>query len=256
MNGNEVCIFCKNDSIESTSIEHIIPESIGSPENFYLPKGTVCSKCNNETLAQLDNSLKNFFGVLVPFYIKVNKKGNPATYNGKNIFVENLNGDIQVHLNIQGDDVQVKEGVRIKSLPKNQGVVNRISWEDTINGTAKISFTQKFEVNKSVKRALHKIAFEYLCYLKGKKFVLSDEYEGVRRYIIDGIGERRILMGEKCLIADKDGLHQFQNFCGDLFLPFVLFNITFIVGLKESLEELEIINNKSKEMGMPVFNLI
>ena len=40
------CIFCKQDSSSSRSIEHIMPESIGSKRRV-LPHGVVCDKCNN-----------------------------------------------------------------------------------------------------------------------------------------------------------------------------------------------------------------
>ncbi|MDD2177752.1 HNH endonuclease [Acidovorax sp. D2M1] len=40
------CIFCKQDSSTSTSVEHIIPESLGNTEHM-LPVGAVCDACNN-----------------------------------------------------------------------------------------------------------------------------------------------------------------------------------------------------------------
>ncbi|MAS32859.1 MAG: hypothetical protein CL610_02555 [Anaerolineaceae bacterium] len=40
------CIFCKEDSSSSKSIEHIIPESLGNTEHV-LPPSVVCEKCNN-----------------------------------------------------------------------------------------------------------------------------------------------------------------------------------------------------------------
>lgn len=40
------CIFCKNCSDSSTSVEHIIPETLGNTKNI-LPKGIVCDTCNN-----------------------------------------------------------------------------------------------------------------------------------------------------------------------------------------------------------------
>jgi hypothetical protein len=40
------CIFCKESSIHSRSIEHIIPESLGNTEHV-LPPGIVCDSCNN-----------------------------------------------------------------------------------------------------------------------------------------------------------------------------------------------------------------
>lgn len=41
-----LCLFCKQDSSNSKSIEHIIPESLGN-KHLILPKGLVCDKCNN-----------------------------------------------------------------------------------------------------------------------------------------------------------------------------------------------------------------
>ncbi len=40
------CIFCKEFSENTISIEHIIPESLGNTTRV-LPKGMVCDKCNN-----------------------------------------------------------------------------------------------------------------------------------------------------------------------------------------------------------------
>lgn len=40
------CVFCKNDSSDSRSVEHIIPESLGNLSHI-LPPGVVCDKCNN-----------------------------------------------------------------------------------------------------------------------------------------------------------------------------------------------------------------
>jgi len=40
------CIFCKQDSSNSVSVEHVIPESLGNKKTV-LPKGAVCDSCNN-----------------------------------------------------------------------------------------------------------------------------------------------------------------------------------------------------------------
>ncbi|MFC3676635.1 HNH endonuclease [Ferrovibrio xuzhouensis] len=40
------CIFCKQTAKKFSSVEHIIPESLGN-KNFVLPKGFVCDSCNN-----------------------------------------------------------------------------------------------------------------------------------------------------------------------------------------------------------------
>jgi hypothetical protein len=40
------CIFCKQASGGSRSVEHIVPESLGNTEHV-LPRGVVCDSCNN-----------------------------------------------------------------------------------------------------------------------------------------------------------------------------------------------------------------
>ncbi|WP_336731792.1 HNH endonuclease [Chryseobacterium sp. VD8] len=40
------CIFCKKNSDNSKSVEHIIPQSLGN-DNHILEKGIVCDACNN-----------------------------------------------------------------------------------------------------------------------------------------------------------------------------------------------------------------
>ncbi len=40
------CIFCKQNSDSSKSVEHIIPESLGNTKHV-LPRGVICDTCNN-----------------------------------------------------------------------------------------------------------------------------------------------------------------------------------------------------------------
>ncbi|TRO17238.1 HNH endonuclease [Ectopseudomonas mendocina] len=40
------CLFCKMDSNDSRSVEHIVPESLWNTKHI-LPKGIVCDGCNN-----------------------------------------------------------------------------------------------------------------------------------------------------------------------------------------------------------------
>lgn len=71
------CIFCKKDSTNSVSIEHIIPESLGN-KRFFLRKGIVCDSCNNYFATKIEKPLLE-----LPYFISVrhrntiqNKKGN------------------------------------------------------------------------------------------------------------------------------------------------------------------------------------
>ena len=53
------CIFCKKDSCNSRSVEHILPESLGNEEHI-LPAGIVCDRCNNYFASSVEqNSFLN-----------------------------------------------------------------------------------------------------------------------------------------------------------------------------------------------------
>src|SRR5687768_18410135 len=56
------CLFCERSSIDSKSVEHIIPESLGNTV-YILPVGVVCDKCNNYFSREIEGPLlsHNFF---------------------------------------------------------------------------------------------------------------------------------------------------------------------------------------------------
>ncbi len=53
------CLFCRQSDGGFTTIEHIIPESLGNT-GLVLPNGVVCDRCNNGPLSILDKSLCDF----------------------------------------------------------------------------------------------------------------------------------------------------------------------------------------------------
>ncbi len=59
------CIFCKSNSSNSRSVEHIIPESLGNKDHV-LPQGIVCDKCNNYFSIKIEKKLleKPYFSSL------------------------------------------------------------------------------------------------------------------------------------------------------------------------------------------------
>jgi len=76
-----ICIFCKSESSDSRSVEHIIPESLGNTKQI-LPPGVVCDKCNNYFAVNVE---KPFFELeaikLLRFHESVPNKRNkiPST---------------------------------------------------------------------------------------------------------------------------------------------------------------------------------
>lgn len=53
---NMRCIFCKETSDRSRSVEHIIPESLGNSKAV-LPRGVVCDGCNNYFARKIEQPL-------------------------------------------------------------------------------------------------------------------------------------------------------------------------------------------------------
>ena len=53
---NAQCIFCKTTSAPFTSIEHIVPESLGNTDHI-LPRGIVCDPCNNYFASRVEGRI-------------------------------------------------------------------------------------------------------------------------------------------------------------------------------------------------------
>ena len=56
------CLFCRRRDGTFNSVEHPVPESLGNSEAV-LPPGVVCTRCNNGTLAGLDQALCEFMPI-------------------------------------------------------------------------------------------------------------------------------------------------------------------------------------------------
>ena len=70
------CIFCKNNSDSSTSVEHIVPESLGNTEHI-LPSGWVCDSCNNYFSREVEKPfLDSLYGRTSRFEMQVSSKKN------------------------------------------------------------------------------------------------------------------------------------------------------------------------------------
>jgi hypothetical protein len=70
------CLFCKDNSGDSKSREHIIPESLGN-EEYILPPGWVCDGCNNYLSRNVEAPfLRTRYGTSSRFEMRIpSKKG-------------------------------------------------------------------------------------------------------------------------------------------------------------------------------------
>lgn len=98
------CIFCKQDSSGSRSVEHVMPESIGNKRRI-LPPGVVCDKCNNYFARKVEEpilahpSMRN----LRAWYRVPNKRGKPPSLLG---YIAGT--DVAVNLRVDDNGIQMK----------------------------------------------------------------------------------------------------------------------------------------------------
>ncbi|WP_295123480.1 HNH endonuclease [uncultured Chitinophaga sp.] len=88
------CIFCKEDSSKSKSIEHIVPESLGNKQHT-LPKGVVCDACNNYLAIKIEKRVLElaYFQSLRGRHHIENKKGKIPGLPG---FFRNMNDKVSI----------------------------------------------------------------------------------------------------------------------------------------------------------------
>lgn len=87
------CLFCKQSSADTKSVEHIVPESLGNT-TFVLPLGYVCDKCNNYFAREVEKPFLELPELrLLRFQEAIpNKKGKTPAINGL------LNGNYPIKL--------------------------------------------------------------------------------------------------------------------------------------------------------------
>ncbi|MDC0932218.1 HNH endonuclease [Arcobacteraceae bacterium] len=165
------CILCNSSNEYFTTIEHIVPHSLGN--NFLtLDKGWVCDKCNNicsgfESRA-LNNSSLSFQKVLMGHKTKKGKQPK-ATYNHIEWFSEKTKkNSISIDLNK-------------KKLNKNPFIKYFV--ENNTKAFIQLAHN-KFDID--ISKLLLKIGIEMTCSLSlnnsdnidnAKKFILNNENE-------------------------------------------------------------------------------
>lgn len=123
------CIFCKQDSSNSKSVEHIIPESLGGTKHI-LDKGIICDKCNNYFSREVEKPFLEAFPtkLLRSEQFIPSKKGNippvDAIINRKHIVPfypktkEKIKGEFKVPPDVFQEILESKQGTIL--IPKFQ----------------------------------------------------------------------------------------------------------------------------------------
>lgn len=231
------CIFCKTISDYSTSIEHIIPESLGKKEHV-LSKGVVCDTCNNYFAVKIEKPLLE-----LPYFRSTrfrndiaNKKGRPTLDKGI------IGGIVSV-----GKD---KQGLHI--ITENPNVAKGMA-DGSIKHMIMPYNSEPDNNDINVSKFICKAALESLIYRVGPVQEWLDEItdhpqlDTIRNYVRYGrkplfweYHQRRVYEeGDEFFNTDVSPetyeiLHEF-NFLysdeGELFYVLVLMGVEFVISL-------------------------
>jgi hypothetical protein len=178
------CIFCKEISDNTKSVEHIIPESLGN-KSHTLDRGIVCDKCNNYFALKIEKEVLElpYFKSLRHRNYILNKKNRLPTENG---FILHPNGG-------QVDIIQ-KVGNIIEVNVNDKDIFNLIS-EGKVDKLIIPILPSPPTDNLFISRLLGKIALEALAQRVGQvenwnqDFIEHKDLDDLRNYVRYGKGD-------------------------------------------------------------------
>ena len=147
------CIFCGNDSSNSKSVEHIVPESLGN-DKWILERGIVCDKCNNYFSREIENIVLNLPGFKqLRFYNLIDsKKGKIPS------------GEALIASGIAKLDWKVVNGMPCIMMGIEPSTFESIKQKKPKMFIVKGAYLDDNEHKYDISRFIYKIAFEFLVY--------------------------------------------------------------------------------------------
>lgn len=108
------CIFCKTRSDNATSIEHVIPQSLGNTR-YVLPRGMICDRCNNYIARKIEQPLlaHESFRNLRAWYRIPNKRGRHASLYG---VIPGLDLAVNFRIGEHGPELQAERGGDVAAI--------------------------------------------------------------------------------------------------------------------------------------------
>jgi hypothetical protein len=244
------CIWClKQTSVEPD--EHIIPHSLGCPNDLIFRNGEVCQKCNSKN-AVLDQAIVAEFDVARVMANVPNKKGNPPQVATRpNAEGGYKDGTPYINVNMERAITVPGTGRNLKPFANRPNdLAMRI--EDSAEGKSTITVSQNGICNsKMCVRALHKIAFSVFAQKFGVERAWDPRFNAVRDYVRRGAGERLALLARA---ANRFEYRNYARTSGDSVFPtdvvmFQLVVMGFTIDLSSAQGSLEGL----KEMHVKVF---
>jgi len=102
------CLFCKAPSDAATSVEYVIPQSLGNSQ-VALPRSTICDPCNNYIARKIEQLLlaHESFRNLRAWYRIPNKRGRHASLFG---VIPGLDTGVNFRIGQEGPELQLERG--------------------------------------------------------------------------------------------------------------------------------------------------
>lgn len=226
------CIWCLNESI-GNHVEHIVPEALGCPKNFFLTNKEICEGCNNG-LGHIDQAVIDDFDLCAFMAGIPRKRGRPPIISSRgNVRGTVGNNGPVISFNMENHAVVDHTGSELPGFRKRERDINAHFTQD--NNQGRIDFSVEFGRRKKFIRGVHKIAFSALTYFVGASETRKQKYNGIRQYVKKGNSTRHIILSR----AERLGYYHdlktpWVSELGDYTMQFVLCGVVFIVDLSEN----------------------
>ena len=234
------CIFCKQDSSTSKTIEHIIPEALGNKEHI-LPAGVVCDNCNNYFARKVEGPLldSDYFRHSRFRNVVANKEGRLPTIKALcvpgRVLVEIMRDEEgkSIYPLRESDESRFVESISRRetfnllipqpSLPEGQ-IVSRFLGKVAIEALALIAL----EIPDGLNEIIDKPELDELRnYVRGYSpfrdwpFHVRQIYPEDKVFCEEGYGECEILHSFKLLPTE----------CQELYLVLVIFGVEYCINM-------------------------
>lgn len=240
------CLFCKQQSEQSHSEEHIIPESIGNTK-YVLPPGVVCDQCNNYFARKVEGPLLSHPSMrnIRAWYQVPNKKGvSPSLYG----FVAGTDIDIALHVTKDGKlDIQPEKGNNLERLKEYIQPENGDLPSNPLLFTLDLNPPKREMSRLLAKMALEAVALRFIGGEGGTDKLIDEPFfDSIRNYarvgnsVSDWIYHQRRIFPEETLMRHaKTGEWVQAGFGFDIFLnkrretlfAFCLYGVEFVINV-------------------------
>jgi hypothetical protein len=180
------CIFCRCQSGDSRSVEHIVPESLGNTRHV-LPKGSVCDSCNNYFARKVEHpvlSHRSFRNLRA--WNGIRSKGGRAPW----LLATHLSSGFEVAISKQEDSGDIR--LRAEKGKTSDKILSHLQRDEEHGFRA---FAVNLEIDppqREMSRLLAKIALER-CFSeflradeRSKDHIFDPYFDNIRRWARNG----------------------------------------------------------------------